>query len=80
MQDIVEFWIAQNLIEGVKDTRDEDGEIIKETTNYNAWLSKPKVAGSNTIKVEIFSNKISFQLILYVSNILIKLRNYSIFY
>ena len=54
IQGIVEYWIDQELIEGVKDITKDKEEIMNVVTNYSLWLSEPKVTGTKVIKVEIF--------------------------
>ena len=41
-QAIVEHWIQENQIEGVKDKFEEGNEFIKEVTDCNQWMSEPK--------------------------------------
>ena len=45
-------WIKRGDIEGVKDVF--KNETIKDLTNYNFWLSKPRRTGKRTIKVELY--------------------------
>ena len=51
---LVENWISQKMINGVKDCSNKQGEIINDVTNYSKWLSEPKVSGTRTLKVKIY--------------------------
>ena len=53
IQDIVEYWIQNNQIKGVKDMI-EKNKILKDVHCYSNWLSKPKVTGNRVSKVEIY--------------------------
>ena len=52
-QDIVEYWIQNNKIEGVKDII-EKNKILKDIRYYSDWLSEPKVTGNRVLNIEIF--------------------------
>ena len=52
IQAIVEYWIQDEQIEGVKSSMNE--KVLKDIRCYSDWLSKPKVTGNRVLRVEIF--------------------------
>ena len=52
-QDIVEYWIQNRQIQGVKDVIEEK-KVFKDIWCYSNWISKPKVTGNRVLRVEIF--------------------------
>ena len=53
IQDIIEYQIQNNLIEGVKDMMEKD-KVLKDICCYSDWLSEPKDTGNRVVRVEIY--------------------------
>ena len=52
-QDLVEHWIQQKLVVGVKDDHEEN-MLIQDACACYQWLSEPKVTVTRVLRVEIF--------------------------
>jgi len=51
-EEIVKKWIDRKNVAGVRSIY--DGEVVVDLSDYNMWLSEPRVSGTNTLRVEVF--------------------------